>query len=82
MKKAVKIGMLPNLAEERFVFLGNTSLTGAILCLLSRQLRETAEEIAKKMTYIDLSRSKRFMDEYVSALFLPHTDWERFKELS
>lgn len=82
VKKAIKIGMLPNLAEERFVFLGNTSLTGAILCLLSRQLRETAEEIAKKMTYIDLSRSKRFMDEYVSALFLPHTDWERFKELS
>lgn len=82
IKKALKIGMLPNLPENRFQFLGNTSLAGAILCTLSYQLRETAEEIADKMTYIDLSRSKKFMDEYISALFLPHTDWERFKELS
>jgi len=82
VKKAIKIGMLPNLPEERFVFLGNTSLAGAILCLLSSKLKDTAVQIAQKMTYIDLSRSKKFMDEYVSALFLPHTDWERFKELS
>ncbi|GAB5045668.1 ASKHA domain-containing protein [Thermodesulfovibrio sp. TK110] len=82
VKKAIKIGMLPNLAEERFIFLGNTSLTGAVLCLLSKHLWKEANEIAQKMTYIDLSRSKKFMDEYVSALFLPHTDWERFKELS
>ncbi|MDI6713671.1 MAG: ASKHA domain-containing protein [Thermodesulfovibrio sp.] len=81
IKKAIKIGMLPNLSEERFIFLGNTSLTGAVLCLLSKNFWELANELAQKMTYIDLSRSKKFMDEYVSALFLPHTDWERFREL-
>ncbi|MCX7724579.1 MAG: ASKHA domain-containing protein [Thermodesulfovibrio sp.] len=81
IKKAIKIGMLPNLPEERFQFLGNTSLAGAILCALSYKLKEKVEEIADKMTYIDLSRSKKFMDEYISALFLPHTDWERFREL-
>ncbi|MGC9045689.1 MAG: ASKHA domain-containing protein [Thermodesulfovibrio sp.] len=79
VKKAIKIGMLPNLPEERFIFLGNTSLTGAVLCLLSKELWKAANEVAQKMTYIDLSRSKKFMDEYISALFLPHTDWERFK---
>jgi len=81
IKKAIKIGMLPNLPEERFIFLGNTSLTGAVLCLLNKKFWEVANEIAQKMTYIDLSRSKKFMDEYVSALFLPHTDWERFRQL-
>jgi len=81
IKKAIKIGMLPNLPEERFIFLGNTSLTGAVLCLLNKKFWEVANEIAQKMTYIDLSRSKKFMDEYVSALFLPHTDWERFIQL-
>ncbi|MEN2994509.1 MAG: ASKHA domain-containing protein [Thermodesulfovibrio sp.] len=81
IKKAIKIGMLPNLPEEKFQFLGNTSLAGAVLCALSYKLKERAEEIADKMTYIDLSRSKKFMDEYISALFLPHTDWERFREL-
>lgn len=80
VKKAVGIGMLPNLPLERFHFLGNTSLAGAILCVLSRELRDRAEEIADRMTYIDLSSSKRFMDEYMSALFLPHTDLERFKK--
>lgn len=80
IKKAINIGMLPSLEEEKFKFLGNTSLTGAVLCLLSEFLRERAEEIADKMTYVDLSRSKKFMDEYVSALFLPHTDIERFKK--
>lgn len=80
VKKAVGIGMLPNLPLERFHFLGNTSLAGAILCVLSRELRDRAEEIAERMTYIDLSSSKRFMDEYMSALFLPHTDLERFKK--
>lgn len=78
IKRAINIGMLPNISENRFVFLGNTSLAGAILCLLSRQLKEIAEELADKMTYIDLSSSKKFMDEYVSSLFLPHTDIERF----
>lgn len=80
VKKAVGIGMLPNLPLERFHFLGNTSLAGAILCLLSRDLRDKAEEIAEIMTYIDLSSSKRFIDEYMSSLFLPHTDLERFKK--
>ncbi|WP_297209578.1 MULTISPECIES: ASKHA domain-containing protein [Thermodesulfovibrio] len=80
IKNAISIGMLPNFEEDKFTFLGNTSLTGAILCLLSKKLKNKAEEIADKMTYIDLSRSKTFMDEYVSALFLPHTDIERFKK--
>jgi len=35
-------------------------------------------EIAKKMTYLELSADNRFMDAYTSALFLPHTDIELF----
>lgn len=79
IKNAIKIGMLPNLSEEKFIFLGNASIAGAIMCLLSRELKEKAEEIATRMTYIDLSRSITFMNEYVSALFLPHTDIKRFQ---
>jgi len=79
VKKAIRIGMLPNLLEDKFSFIGNASLSGAVLTLLSTELREEAESIADRMTYIDLSRSKMFMDEYVSALFLPHTDSERFE---
>ncbi|MBI4688918.1 MAG: DUF4445 domain-containing protein [Nitrospirae bacterium] len=72
--KAIILGMLPDLPMEKFRFLGNTSITGAYLCLLSERLRAEAEEIAKKMTYMELSVSRNFMDEYMSALFLPHTN--------
>lgn len=74
VNKAIILGMLPDLPYEKFTFLGNTSITGAYLCLLSEDLRKEAEEIASKMTYMELSVSRNFMDEYMSALFLPHTD--------
>jgi uncharacterized 2Fe-2S/4Fe-4S cluster protein (DUF4445 family) len=78
IERAVVLGMLPDLPVERFEFLGNTSVAGAYLTLLSDELRAEAEDIASKMTYIELSVSGKFMDEYMSAMFLPHTDLARF----
>jgi uncharacterized 2Fe-2S/4Fe-4S cluster protein (DUF4445 family) len=81
VEKAIILGMLPDLPREKFVFLGNTSITGAYLCSLSRAMREEAEEIARKMTYLELSVSRSFMDEYVSGLFLPHTNMHAFSSV-
>jgi uncharacterized 2Fe-2S/4Fe-4S cluster protein (DUF4445 family) len=77
-EKAITLGMLPDLPIERFSFRGNTSAAGAYLSLLSEDLRAEAEEIASRMTYIELSVSRGFMDEYMSSMFLPHTDISRF----
>ncbi len=74
VERAIILGMLPDLPRDKFSFLGNASVTGAYLCLLSESLRREAEEVASKMTYMELSASRGFMDEYLSALFLPHTD--------
>jgi uncharacterized 2Fe-2S/4Fe-4S cluster protein (DUF4445 family) len=78
VERAVTIGMLPDLPVEKFQFLGNTSIIGAYFALLCDRLRHEAEDIARKMTYIELSVSRNFMDEYLSALFLPHTNLEAF----
>ena len=78
VERAITIGMLPDLPVDRFQFLGNTSIMGAYFGLLCDRLRHEAEEIAKKMTYIELSVSRSFMDEYMSALFLPHTNLNAF----
>ncbi len=78
LEKAVQIGLLPDLPWDRFRYLGNTSLLGAYQTLLCREMRETASEIAGKMTYLELSADNRFMQEYTSALFLPHTNLEVF----
>ncbi|MBI5180897.1 MAG: DUF4445 domain-containing protein [Nitrospirae bacterium] len=78
VERAITIGLLPDLPIDKFKFLGNTSIMGAYLSLISRHLRKEAEGIAKRMTYLELSVSRSFMDEYVSALFLPHTNIDVF----
>ncbi len=78
VEKAVMIGMLPDIPKEKFSFMGNSSIAGAYLCLLSKEMRQESEAIAAKMTYVELSVSGRFMDEYMSALFLPHTNIDLF----
>jgi len=78
VERAITIGMLPDLQVDKFQFLGNTSIMGAYYVLLCDRLRHEAEEIARRMTYIELSVSRSFMDEYLSALFLPHTDLNAF----
>jgi len=78
IRAAINIGLLPDLAEEKFEFLGNTSITGAKMSILSSEAMEKACSIANKMTYLDLSTSPSFMNNYSAALFLPHTDIELF----
>jgi uncharacterized 2Fe-2S/4Fe-4S cluster protein (DUF4445 family) len=70
--------MLPDIPREKFSFIGNACVTGAYLCLLSKELRQEAGIISSKMTYIELSVSRGFMEEYMSALFLPHTHMRLF----
>lgn len=79
---AIKIGLLPDIPLEKYEFVGNTSVKGAQLCLLSQQAFEDALEIGRKMTYIELSVGTTFMDEFVSALFLPHTDLSLFPSVA
>lgn len=78
IERAIILGMLPDIPLEKFSFLGNTSIAGAYLSLLSGDLRAEAENIAGRMTYVELSVSAGFMDEYMSAMFLPHTDMDQF----
>lgn len=75
---AIEIGLLPDLPAEKYVFMGNTSLKGTQLALLSRKAWEDAQELGRKMTYLELSTGNLFMEEFVSALFLPHTNLELF----
>jgi uncharacterized 2Fe-2S/4Fe-4S cluster protein (DUF4445 family) len=79
---AILIGMLPDLAPSRFRYLGNSALTGAYIALLSREHRRTVAANAARMTYVDLSSDPRYMDAYVQAMFLPHTDRSRFPSVT
>ncbi len=78
IENAIRIGLVPDLPRDRFFYLGNSSLTGAYLMLLSHKNRTFVKEIAGKMTYIELNTEPRYMNEYTGSLFLPHTDMELF----
>lgn len=78
IKNAKIIGLLPDIDEKKFNYMGNASLIGAYLCLVYEKAREKAREIADSMTYIELSTYPSYMDEFVSACFLPHTDRSLF----
>jgi uncharacterized 2Fe-2S/4Fe-4S cluster protein (DUF4445 family) len=78
VEKAMQIGLLPDLPWERFQFLGNTSVRGAFMALLSRKMRESVAAVASRMTYLELSADNSFYEAFTSALFLPHTEIDRF----
>jgi uncharacterized 2Fe-2S/4Fe-4S cluster protein (DUF4445 family) len=82
VEKAVQIGLLPDLEWSRFEFLGNTSVKGAYAALLNWRKRERLTEIAKRMTYIELSADNSFYEAFTSALFLPHTDMSKFPSVA
>jgi len=78
MENAIAIGLLPDIPEKGYRFIGNGSLKGALLALTDEEKRKEADRIAAKATYIDLSTDKGFGKEYMDALFLPHKDQTRF----
>lgn len=78
VSSAVRIGLLPDKPFESFQFLGNTSLRGAYLALVSRDMRRRVTEVGQMMTYLELSADNTFFDEFNAALFLPHTDTSQF----
>jgi uncharacterized 2Fe-2S/4Fe-4S cluster protein (DUF4445 family) len=75
---AISIGLLPDLPRQKFAFIGNSALSGARQILLSYEAMKKADEIARKITYFELSVDPGYMDEYMAALFFPHTDLNRF----
>lgn len=78
IKKAITIGMLPDLPLERYEYIGNSSLLGAYSMLMSVQAEAKVTMLRRNMTYLELSSHPGYMDEFVAACFLPHTDASLF----
>ncbi len=78
MKNAVNIGMLPDVELEKYRYIGNSSLTGAYAMVLSDEANAKCHEIMANMTYLELSTYPGYMDSFVAACFIPHTDRSLF----
>ena len=78
MRNAVNIGMLPDVELDKFRYIGNSSLTGAYAMVISDQAKAKCAELAANMTYLELSTHPGYMDSFVAACFIPHTDSRLF----
>ena len=78
MKNAVNIGMLPDVDLDKYSYIGNSSLTGAYAMVLSDQANAKCAEVGANMTYLELSTYPGYMDSFVAACFIPHTDRNLF----
>jgi uncharacterized 2Fe-2S/4Fe-4S cluster protein (DUF4445 family) len=82
VERAVTLGLLPDIPRDRFVYLGNSSLAGAYMTLVSARRRSRAADTAHRMTYLELNTEPAYMDQYTAALFVPHTDRGRFPSVA
>ena len=78
MKNAVNIGMFPDVDLSKFHYIGNSSLTGSYAMVTSDEAGEKVHELAANMTYLELSTYPGYMDSFVAACFLPHTNASLF----
>ncbi|MDP2646823.1 MAG: ASKHA domain-containing protein [Desulfobacterales bacterium] len=81
LEKAMTIGLLPETDTDKVTFIGNGSLMGARMSALTNRIRKDVWEVTKKMTNFELSETASYMDNYIAALFLPHTDMAKFPKL-
>ena len=78
LRRAIQIGLLPDLPLDRFTYLGNSALAGAQAMLTDADARQRVTQVASRITYLGLNVDPSYMSEYTAALFLPHTDIDRF----
>jgi len=78
IKNAINIGLFPDINPEKYTFIGNSSLIGSYLSLTNKKAQDYIDETAEQMTYIELSVYPGYMDEFISASFIPHTNLQRF----
>ena len=74
MRNSVNIGMLPDVDLEKYRYIGNSSLTGSYAMVMSDAATAKCTEVGANMTYLELSTHPGYMDAFVAACFLPHTD--------
>ena len=81
LEKAMTIGLLPEIDPDCVTFIGNGSLMGAKMSSLTNRIRKDIVAVTRQMTNFELSETLSYMDNYIAAMFLPHTEIEKFPRL-
>lgn len=71
LEKIISLGMLPEEARGKIKVMGNTSLKGAIDCLLLEAAKARLAAIAKSAKEVSLAEDKDFQNIYVEEMYFP-----------
>ncbi|OFW70789.1 MAG: hypothetical protein A2V52_01655 [Actinobacteria bacterium RBG_19FT_COMBO_54_7] len=71
LANALEIGLLPEIALERFSQVGNAAGMGARLCLISREQRALASETANRVKYYELANHPNYGRLFAQAIGFP-----------
>lgn len=77
-ESAISLGMIPDLPLSKYISIGNTSLEGVTMALLSIKSRRDIDRIKEMITYVELNVNQEFMNNFSAAKFIPHTDRSLF----
>jgi uncharacterized 2Fe-2S/4Fe-4S cluster protein (DUF4445 family) len=81
LESAITIGLLPEIDPEKVTYLGNGSLLGCKINSLTNALRRDVAKVVNMMTNFELASTPSYMDHYMGALFLPHTELNYFPKV-
>ena len=81
LERAMTIGLLPEIDPEHVTYIGNGSLLGARMSSLTNKIRQDVIEVTGRMTNFELSETPSYMNNYVAAMFIPHTEIGKFPRL-
>ncbi len=81
LQSAITIGLLPEIDPEKVTYLGNGSLLGCKINALTNALRRDVMKVVNMMTNFELASTRSYMDHYMGALFLPHTEMNYFPKV-
>lgn len=80
-KNAKFIGMIPDISDEKIYQIGNAAGIGAQYCLMNKELRYKADQLLKKIQYIEIAIKEEFQKEFAEAMYFPHLRLDYFPNL-
>jgi len=64
----IGVGIIPEALRNKITYVGNSSKSGAVMCLLSQQAREDIEKLANDVNYFELSTMEGYEKLFTKCL--------------
>jgi uncharacterized 2Fe-2S/4Fe-4S cluster protein (DUF4445 family) len=82
IEKAITIGLLPDIAREKIIYIGNGALSGARLVTFSTELLDDSRIVAQMMTDMQVEHAGNYTEIFEAALAFPHNEAALFPTIT